>query len=117
MKSGLDTLETSANTIYNYDTQLTNGAKTIHEGAEQLASGIHEFNENGIKKVCDFINVDIRNITDRAQKLQELAEKYKTFTVENSDVESRVKFITIIDSIKNSDGDNNQEELDKKPAK
>ena len=116
MKSGLNTLETSANTIYNYDTQLTDGAKTIYEGAEQLASGINEFNETGIKKVCDFINIDVKNVTDRAQKLQELAEKYKTFTVENTDVESKVKFITIIDSIKNTEDNNNQEELDKKPA-
>ncbi len=117
MKSGLDTLQTSANTIYNYDTQLTEGAKTIYEGAEQLSNGIHEFNENGIKPICDFLNKDIRDVSLRAQKLQELADKYNTFTVENSEVESRVKFITIIDSIKNNEDNLSQEELDKKPAK
>lgn len=117
MKEGLQTLDSSAKQILLADTQLTEGAKTIQDGAKELSAGVQEFNESGINKICGYINNDIRNIGDRAEALKELSEKYNTFTKVDTDTEGKVKFITIVDSIKRTDKDNGQEEIDEKPSK
>ena len=117
MKQGLNTLDSSAKAIKEADQQLTQGAKTIQDGAEQLASGVKEFNETGINKICNYINNDVRNVTDRIQILKDLSEEYDTFTKTSEDTQSNVKFITIVDSIKRTDNNQGQEEIDEKPSK
>ncbi len=117
MKTGLNTLGTSTKAILNADTQLTAGAKTISEGAKELSSGIQEFNQTGIEKICNYINNDIKSITVRAEKLKELSDEYNTFTKLNDADNGKVKFITIVDSIKKDDNTKGQEELDKKGSK
>ena len=117
MKAGLNELDTSAKVILDANTQLTEGAKTIQEGATQLSSGIEEFNNTGINKVCNFINNDVRNLTDRIQILKDLSSEYNSFTKTAEDTESNVKFITIVDAIKKKDSNKGQEEIDEKPAK
>lgn len=117
MKEGLQTLDVSAKAILDADTQLTEGAKTIEEGAKKLASGVEEFNQTGINKISNFINNDVRKITDRIELLKDLSEKYNTFTKATQDIESNVKFITIIDAIKQTDENDGQEKIDEKPSK
>ena len=117
MQAGLQTLDSSAKAILNADNQLTQGAKTIHDGAEELSSGIQEFNESGVSKICDYINSDVRNVTDRIMILKDLAQEYDTFTQSDVDNECSVKFITIVDAIKVEKSDESgQEKIDEKPS-
>lgn len=118
MKNGLNTLDSSTKAILNADNQLTAGAKNISDGAKELSSGIQEFNKTGIKKICNYVNNDIKSITVRAEKLKELSDEYNTFTKLNDEDNGKVKFITIVDSIVKKDDDTKgQEELDKKTSK
>ena len=117
MQAGLQTLDSSAKAILNADNQLTQGAKTILDGAEQLSGGIQEFYESGVSKICDYINSDVRNVTDRIMILKDLAQEYDTFTQSDVDNECSVKFITIVDAIKVEKSDESgQEKIDEKPS-
>lgn len=116
MQAGLEKMNASTKAIQSADNQLTEGAKTINNGAKELSSGIQEFNKSGIEKICNYVNNDIKNITTRAEKLKELSDKYNTFTKLNEEEKGKVKFITIVDSIK-KDENQPQEELDKKSSK
>ncbi len=58
------------------------------------------FNEEGIDKICDYINGDLKDISARLEKLQELSEDYNNFTMLNDGNKGNVKFIMIMDSIK-----------------
>ena len=117
MQAGLSTLDTSSKKILDADNQLVEGAKTISEGAGTLQNGIQEFNNSAIEPICEYINNDVKDIITRAEKLKELSDEYNTFTKINEEDEGKVKFITIIDSIKKDDENNGQEELDKKSNK
>lgn len=117
MKDGLSTITTSSKAIYVADNQLLEGAKTIDQGAAELAKGTKEFNESGINPICNYITGDIRNLSLRAEKLKELSEQYNTFTkLNNTENTGKVKFITIIDTIKSNDDNKSQEEIDEKTA-
>lgn len=116
MKTGLETLDQSTKAILLADNQLTDGAKTISKGAKELSNGIQEFNRSGIEKICSYVNNDIKSVTIRAKKLKELSNEYNTFTKINEDNKGKVKFITIVDSIKNNEN-KGQEKIDEKPSK
>lgn len=108
LKEGINTLDTNGAKLEDASNQLTGGAETISEGASTLAVGITKFNKEGIEKICNYINGDLRDITNRIEELQELSKEYNNFTMLNNENQGNVKFILIIDSIKKSE-ENKQE--------
>ena len=100
LKSGIQTLDTSTQQLTTANGQLTEGARTLSDGATTLAEGIKTFNEQGIKKICNYINGDIKDVTERAEKLTELSKEYNNFTMLNEGNQGEVKFIMIVDSVK-----------------
>ena len=105
LKNGIQTLDTSTQKLLDANNQLTEGTSTISNGMDTLAEGIKKFNREGIDKICNYINGDLKDITNRVQKLQELSEQYEGF---NDDSNGNSKFIMIMDSIK-KDKENKQE--------
>lgn len=93
LTDGLNSLNKGANT-------LDDGAYKLHQGAGTLAQGIKTFNEDGIKKICNFVSGDLKDITERVEKLTELSEEYDNFTMLNGENNGNVKFIMIMDAIK-----------------
>ena len=100
LKQGLNTLDAGGTKLGTASNQLTEGANTLSEGSTTLAEGITKFNEEGIDKICDYINGDLKDISARLEKLQELSEDYNNFTMLNDGNKGNVKFIMIMDSIK-----------------
>ena len=116
MKAGLNTINTSSQAIYSANNQLVEGAKTIQSGAVELSEGTAEFNKTGIDVICNYVTGDLKNLETRAEKLKELSDEYNTFTKLDNENKGKVKFITIVDSIKNDDN-KGQEEIDEKTSK
>lgn len=105
LTDGLNSLNDGANT-------LDSGASELHQGADTLAQGIKTFNEDGIKKICNYVNGDLKDITERVEKLAELSKEYDNFTMLNGENSGNVKFIMIMDAIKKQeDKDNTKEEM------
>ena len=116
MKAGLSTINTSSQALYSANNQLVEGAKTIQSGAAELAEGTAEFNKTGIDVICNYVTGDLKNLETRAEKLKELSDEYNTFTKLDDENKGKVKFITIVDSIKKDDS-KGQEEIDEKTSK
>lgn len=116
MKAGLSTINTSSQALYSANNQLVEGAKTIQSGAAELAEGTAEFNKTGIDVICNYITGELKNLETRAEKLKELSDEYNTFTKLDDENKGKVKFITIVDSIKKDDS-KGQEEIDEKTSK
>ena len=114
LKQGLNTLDAGGTKLGTASNQLTEGANTLSEGATTLAEGITKFNEEGIDKICDYINGDLKDISARLEKLQELSEDYNNFTMLNDGNKGNVKFIMIMDSIKKEEDSNQDLILDDK---
>lgn len=107
LTSGLSQLNEGANTLANGTNQVNEGANALAEGTNQvndgattLADGIKTFNEEGIKKICNYINGDVKSLTTRVEKLTELSKDYNNFTMLDENNEAEVKFIMVIDAVK-----------------
>lgn len=99
MQAGLSSLQSGTKQLLQANNQLTDGAKTLQTGAATLSNGIHTFNEEGIKPICNYINGDLKNLTNRAEKLIELSDNYQSF-MNSEEEKGEVKFIIMSDSIK-----------------
>ena len=84
------------------DNQLTSSAETISDGTNTLYNGIQEFNNKAINPICNFVNGDLKNLTSRAEKLQELSKQYKNFskTADNNEIAvGNVNFVIVTDKL------------------
>ena len=100
LSSGLSQLTDGLSQINTGAETLTDGTTSLEEGANTLAEGMIKFDEEGIEKICNYINGDIKDLTNRIEILKDLADDYKTFTRINDNDNGTVKFITVIDSVK-----------------
>ena len=100
LSNGLNQLTNGLSTLNNGAQALESGASKLDDGAKTLATGIKTYNEEGIKKICNYINGDLKDKTDRVKKLKELSEEYNNFTMLDDKNDGNVKFIMIMDSIK-----------------
>ena len=96
LTQGLSTLDSGVE-------KLSAGTNQLDSGITELAEGITKFNTEGIDKICNYINGDLKDITTRIDKLEELANNYNNFTMLNNGNEGNVKFIMISDGIKSEE--------------
>lgn len=101
--SSLGELTEGLNSLNNGVEDLHNGTSKLEEGATTLAEGVTKFNNEGLEKICNYINGDLKDISTRAEKLEQLAEEYNNFTMLNDGSEGKLKFIMIMDSIKSEE--------------
>lgn len=100
LSQGLNQLTNGLGNLNNGTSSLQNGVNELNKGANTLAQGIKNFNEDGIKKICRYINGDMKDISQRIEKLTELSKQYNNFTMLNGNNNGNVKFIMIVDAIK-----------------
>ncbi len=109
--NGLNQLTSGLSELNNGATTLANGTNQVNDGATTLAEGIKTFNEEGIKKICNYINGDVKDLTTRVKKLTDLSKDYNNFTMLDGDNDGEVKFIMIADAVKKQeDSEQNKEE-------
>jgi len=109
LSDGLGELVTGLEKLDNGAKALTSGTTTLNKGINTLSNGMNQFHKEGIQSICNYVNEDVKSITTRLEKLQELAKEYNNFTMLNKDHNGSVKFIMIIDSIKKEN--NRKEEM------
>ena len=109
--NGLNQLTSGLSELNNGASTLADGTNQVNDGAATLAEGIKTFNEEGIKKICNYINGDVKDLTTRAQKLTDLSKDYNNFTMLDGENDGEVKFIMIADAVKKQeDSEQNKEE-------
>lgn len=110
LSEGLNQLTNGLGSLNDGTNSLQDGVSELNEGASTLAEGIRTFNEEGIKKICSYMNGDIKDITQRVEKLTELSKEYNNFTMLNGDNNGNVKFIMIMDAIKKQEDNDEAKE-------
>lgn len=111
LKRGINTLDTSSKMLADANGQLTDGANTLEQGVQTLTDGITTFDEQGIQKICNYINGDVKDISSRVEMLCQLSDEYNNYTMLEDGNDGSVKFIMIIDAIKKQEeNDKNKEE-------
>lgn len=98
LNEGLTPLTTGLKELDKGASQLKDGTKVLNNGATKLSDGIAKFDNEGIKKISNFVNGDLQNLIIRGKKLEQLANEFDKF---NSDEKrEKISFISIVDSIK-----------------
>lgn len=99
LNSGASQLADGTNQIVSGVDQLTTGSKTLSEGAHTLADGMVQFNEEGINKILDAYNGDLKPFTDKLQAVIDEGEEYQTYSAIADGQTGSVKFIYKLASI------------------
>lgn len=99
LNSGASQLADGTNQIVSGVDQLTTGSKTLSEGAYTLADGMVQFNEEGINKILDAYNGDLKPFTDKLQAVIDAGEEYQTYSAIADGQTGSVKFIYKLASI------------------
>ena len=95
--SALSELTNGLETIDNGVSALAVGTNKLDNGALQLASGVKTFNDQGISKINNLVNGDLRNFASRLEKINELANEYNNYAGIQDGTEGEVRFIMIVD--------------------
>ena len=91
LTNGLENIDNGVST-------LSVGANKLDNGALELATGVKTFNEQGISKINNLVNGDLKNLATRIEKMNELAKEYNNYAGIQDGMNGEVKFIMIIDS-------------------
>lgn len=100
LSQGLEQLTNGLGSLKEGSSTLQKGANQLDQGANSLTEGIKTFHEQGIQKICDILNGDLKNVDERIKKLRELSESYNNFTKLQEGQQGNTKFVMIIDAIK-----------------
>ena len=91
LTNGLENIDNGVST-------LSLGANKLDNGALELATGVKTFNEQGISKINNLVNGDLKNLATRIEKMNELAKAYNNYAGIQDGMDGEVKFIMIVDS-------------------
>lgn len=108
LTSSTKELDAGAKTLSNGTKQLSQGTTQLEQGSITLASGMEKFDKEGIEKIVNLVNHDLKDLKERIQKLQQLSNEYEVFAQENNtkveDCEEIItKFIILTDEIKQNE--------------
>ena len=73
--------------------KLDEGVDSLKDGADQLHEGMEEFNEEGIEKITDFLEGDVKEVLERLEDVKDAGSRYRLFTESGENTEGNVKFI------------------------
>ena len=73
--------------------KLIAGMETLDAGALKLNRGMEQFYRDGISKIVELYNSDIKGITENMDSLVNAGKQYDIFTQKAAGTESSVKFI------------------------
>lgn len=80
--------------------QVADGVDELYEGAGKLLDGMIEFDEDGIQKIADAYNGDVKSLTDRVRAVSDAGSAYDNFCGKTEDTKSSVKFIIRTEPVK-----------------
>lgn len=77
---------------------LIDGITQLRDGAMQLSDGLKEFDEQGIQKLVDAVDGDLKGLADRFDAMRDVSLRYKNFAGADEDMDGQVTFIYRTDS-------------------
>ena len=73
--------------------EMADGVDKLDDGSKKLADGMSKMYKEGIKKIVDLYNDDLKGTLDSADAMMDAGKGYKTFTRLPSGMDGSVKFI------------------------
>ena len=93
IKNGAAALSKGASTISSKVPQLVSGLSKLASGSEKLSAGMSQLYQQGIKKLVDIYNGNIKGAANKLRAMAFAAKGYKVFTKLARGMNGSVKFI------------------------
>lgn len=107
LKDGTAQLKAGAAALFDGILQLKNGAPALVDGvsqlkngAMQLSDGLKKFNEEGVQKIVELVDNDMKGTVTRLKATIDVSKNYRNFSGISDDMEGQVKFIYRTEEIK-----------------
>ncbi len=107
LKDGTQELKDGTQELKDGVVDLVDGVDELKDGTEELLDGVHEYNDDGIQKLYDTVNVDLQNLLDRVDAISDLSEAYQSFSGKSDAMKGSVKFIIETEAIELDEEENN----------
>ena len=91
-------LDDTVNTLSSSLNQLNNGSKAMSSGMNALSKGLDKYNKEGINKISQLVNGDVKTLQQRLDALIELSNKNNLLDEKEKNTKSTSKMIFMIDS-------------------
>lgn len=78
---------------------LVDGIRQLRDGSMELSNGLKQFNEEGVQKLTQAVDGDLKGFSDRIRVTADVAKRYTSFSGISKEMEGTVKFIYKTDSI------------------
>ncbi len=101
--NGLKQLTSGLKQIDSNMSLLKNGTQTLKDGISALDNGISQFNSQGIDKISNLVNGDLKSIEGKVKALGKLSANYGTFDDKEDNTEGSSKIIMVVDAVKAND--------------
>lgn len=108
--NGTATLYNGVDALAKNVPQLADGINKIYLGSKSLNEGISKYNEDGITKISNLVNLNVKTAQNRIEALVNLGENYQTFTMNNKDNNGETKFVLTISGVKYEEKKETQKE-------
>ena len=79
---------------------INNNISTLVDGTKTLADGISKFDSEGISKVANLVNGDVKTTEGKVKALIKLGDAYDSFTMKSDNTEGETKFVLVVDGAK-----------------
>ena len=86
LANGMESLQTKSG-------KLIDGVSQLDSGALELSKGMAKLYNQGIKKIVDLYNGDLKDLTSGLSNMRDAAKDYKTFTLLPANMDGSTKFI------------------------
>lgn len=100
LNSGVISLFDGISTLNDKTPALKDGITQLKDGSQTLSEGLKEFYDEGISKLVEAYNGDVKSLITRAKATVDVSKDYKTFSGVSDDWDGNVKFIYRTDAIK-----------------
>ena len=110
IKEKANILDDTINTLNISMDKLNSGSNAIAKGMNQLSNGLDKYNKQGIKKLTNIVNNDVKTTQKRLESVIKLSNDYRLIDSLDKGMKGKSKMIFMIDSITKNDIDTNVKE-------
>lgn len=86
-------LADGGNSLLDATNQLADGIGELKDGSGELKDGIQTLKEDGVDKITDLVDGDLKNLVERFKAVVDQSKSYKNFSGIGDDMDGSVKFI------------------------
>lgn len=108
LNNGMKTLQKGGKSLNKATAKLVNGvikledaSTTLEEGADKLYTNLDKFNDEGIEKLNDVYEDDVKKMMDRLDAVLSAGKDYKSYSGISKNMDGEVKFIIETEAVEN----------------